>query len=563
MEDIIPYIQSFYSTKDIKRIVSELHTFDKSLPAFAAFEKNSYWYKGCTLYSIYPDSISSSSSPFSALETYLPIIKSLGCNAIHVLPFLASPMQDKGFDVCDYYSIRKGLGGIEEVKHFMSTANTLGIHVFMDLIFNHVSVEHEWFRKAESGDEYYRNFFIHTKDTPQYLGKVYKKSSVYAEYLINGEKNIVSVAFPEFAGEVPHWVKGKDSVWYYHTYYPSQIDLNWKNPDVFLEMTKVLLYWTHLGFDFRLDAIPFVGKSAYKHLNTHNVFTHHLTSVFQKLAHHVNPSCSFILEVNEQMDADIEYFGTDLMPQAQMLYSFRLTTALWISLYTKNPHHLWKQLEQNEKIPAHGQWVNFLRNHDELSLSVNSKATLHMIYTKLLPFGKSFREGYGVAGRTYSLLGSQDHRFLMAYFLLISLPGCVLIPYGDEYGMENVPESHLSPEEKQDARNINRGHLTHAIMQSEKSKKIALFMKTMLTARQLLKDYLNVWPKKIDVEKGIFAGKYVLGTSELVIFINLTASTKTISFDLSGLQEVAHVNTYEISKDTIKLAPYGGVWLQK
>lgn len=564
MEDIIPYISALYTEKDVKKIVRELHEYILTLPKRAQASIAPNWYKEASLYTLYPDSIMTEhAAPLENIKDYLPQIKDLGCNAVHILPFLASPMQDKGFDVSDYYKVREGLGGIETLREVVKTAEKLGMHMFMDLIFNHVSDQHEWFVKAQSGDEYYRNFFIYTKEMPQFLGKVYKKSAIYAEYLIDGEKNLVSVAFPEFAGEIPHWVKGKDGFWYYHTYYPSQIDLNWKNPEVFIALTKVLLFWASEGFHFRLDAIPFVGKSAYKHLNTHNVFTHHLTAVFPMLARLVNEQCIFILETNEKMDAEIEYFGTANIPQAHMLYSFHLTTALWVTLTQHNARYIWEQLQQNQHIPAHAQWLNFLRNHDELSLAYLQTKQIEKIQKNLLPYGKAFRSGFGIAGRTYSLLASDEKRFLMAYFLLISLPGSTLIPYGDEYGIGNIPVSQLPTEEQQDFRNINRGYINHTVLQRARSKRIFWHIKTMLAAKKLLKDYLNVWPQEIAEEEGIFGEKYSLGTSELVVFINLTKSQKSISFDTTGFQEVANVNTFEITKSDIHLGPYGGIWLQK
>lgn len=564
MEEIIPYLQSLYKKHDLDMIVAELKTFVSTLPKPKPLSFTTKWYKGTILYTLYPDSIDlGKTTPLENLKAFLPSIRELGCNAVHILPFLASPMHDKGFDVSNYYQVREGLGGLEQLREVKKVAHKLGLHVFMDLIFNHVSSEHEWFVKAQQGDEFYRDFFIYTKETPQFLGKVYKNATVYAEYLINGEKNLVSVAFPEFAGELPHWTKGKDGYWYYHTYYPSQIDLNWKNPHVFLEMAKVLLYWTSFGFNFRLDAIPFVGKSAYKHLNTHNVFTHHLTSVFPILAKEFNPQCVFILETYEKLDSEIEYFGTENIHQAHMLYSFHITSALWVALARKDISNLWRQLQKNRDIPAHGQWINFLRSHDELSFAYIRNGDLEKVHKKLLPFGKAFNNGYGIAGRTYSLLGSLEKRFLMAYFLLVSLPGSIMIPYGDEFGIDNIPVVDLSKEEQEDVRNINRGNITKKIVDSTKSRRIFAHLKIMFSMRELLQDYLNVWPEAIPIDKDVFAATYKLGTSELVVFINITKSHKNIPFDISSFQEVASVNTFEFTKQGIELGPYGGVWLQK
>lgn len=564
MDEVIALIKPLYKKEEVEKIEHELTTYIEKLPKVELQPYSSHWYKNSTLYTIYPDSLQTKhGTPLENIKNYLPQVKKLGCNAVHLLPFLNSPLRDKGFDVSDYYKIREGLGGMGALKELKKEADTLGIHIFMDLIFNHVSIDHEWFLKAQKGSEYYRNFFITTKETPQFLGKINKNAAVWASYLVDGEKTLVSVAFPEFAGEFPHWIQGEDGYWYYHTYYPSQIDVNWKNPEVFIELSKVLLYWASLGFNFRLDAIPFIGKSAYKQLNTHNPFTHHLTSVFNVLARLVNPNCIFILETSEHLDSEIEYFGTANLHQAHMLYDFHLTTYLWVSLVEKDVSYLWKQLKSNKHIPIHAQWINFLRNHDELSLAALNNTSLEIIHQKLLPFGKPFREGYGVAGRTYSLLGSDERRFLMSYFLLSSLPGSMLIPYGDEYGMSNIPASKLPLPEQADARNINRGNLTEEITESNKGKRIFEHMAHMVGIRRVLQDYLNVWPGELDVEKEIFGAAYKLGTSELVIFINTSDHHKTISVDTVSLQKIASINTVTFGDDTLELGPYGGIWLQR
>ncbi|HSA84208.1 MAG TPA: alpha-amylase family glycosyl hydrolase [Patescibacteria group bacterium] len=565
MEKIIPYLQQFYLAKDIERIVSELERYARTLPTVKPKYFTNTWYKNSNIYSVYPDGVSlHQEAPLTEIKDYLTTIRKLGCNAIHLLPFLKSPMQDKGYDVSDYYSVREGLGGMESLKALKKAAEEQEIHIFMDLIFNHVSIEHEWFMKAEQGSEYYRNFFLHTKETPQFLRKIEKDSTVYAEYLVNGEKTLVSVAFPEFAGELPHWRQGKDGYWYYHTYYPHQIDLNWQNPDVFIELSKILLFWASKGFNFRFDAIQFIGKTAYKHLDTHNPFTHHLTSVFNVIAESVFPECIFIFETFEHLDSVIEYFGTANNQQSKLLYSFHFTASLWISLLEENQSHIWKQLKSMSDIPIHAQWVNFLRNHDELSLAYVDKTILEKVHTKLIDSGKPFRSEFGISGRTYSLLASDEKRFLMSYFLLSSMPGSIMIPYGDEFGMGNIAQSQLSEEEKKDTRNINRGVVTTEIIKSKKGELLFAHLATIFKKRQIFRDYLNIWPEELPVAQGIFGATYKKGTSEFLIFINLTPARKTVHFDdIAAYAKILEINNVDIENNNIKLDTYAGIWLQK
>lgn len=565
MEKIAPLLEPFYSQQHIERIIHELKNYAQTLPTSNSKNFTSVWYKNSSIYVTYPDSIHlHQETPLTNIKDYLTTIKKLGCNAIHILPFLKSPMKDKGYDISDYYTLREGLGGKEALQSFIHEANRQDIHIIMDLLVNHVSIEHDWFIKAENGSEKYRNFFIHTKETPQFLGKIEKDGAIYAKYLVNNEKILAVVVFPEFAGEIPHWTQGKDGYWYYHTFYPYQIDLNWHNPDVFIELAKVLLYWASQGFSFRLDAIPFIGKPAYKHVDTHNPFTHHLTTALNMLPQMVASDCIFLLETFEHLNSVIEYFGTVNNHQSNLLYNFNLNTSLWLGIVKENQTPIWKRLHKMQDIPVHAQWVNFLRNHDELSLGYLNDEEINILNEKIGHFGKPFRGHFGISGRTYSFLGSDEKKFLMAYFLLSSLPGSILIPYGDEYGMVNVPESHLSEEEKKDTRNINRGILTKDVMTSEKGKTLFSHIATMLQKRQLLRDYLNIWPEERDFGQGIFGAIYKKGTSEFVILINLTSHHKTIHFEnATDYEEILTINGIEREQKTLKLSPYAGIWLQK
>ena len=201
------------------------------------------------------------------------------------------------------------------------------------------------------------------------MRKFHAESAVWAEFKLNGEKVAINVAFPEYSEEIPLWRQGKDGYWYYHTYYPQQIDLNWENPEVFVEMAKIMLYWCRLGFHFRLDAIPFVGKAAYKVTGVRSKKTFYIIAALKYLARLVNPFCAFAAETYEDIDTVIQYFGTCKRHQVDLSYNFHLCTIIWVCLVEQKSSFLWDKIDKLYHIPKHGQWINFLRNHDELSLA--------------------------------------------------------------------------------------------------------------------------------------------------------------------------------------------------
>ncbi len=562
MSELLGYVKQLYSQR-ADEIVKELEEYQNSLNPVTIHSPNPTWYKYLNLYFVYPDAIRGRGVPLAHLIPHLAHVKRLGCNAVHILPFLDSPMVDKGFDVSDFMTVRRDLGGVADVRALMKEARSQGIRVFMDLVYNHVSDQHEWFRRAEAGEEKYRDYFIHQKTKPQFEGMFHKESAVWAKYMVNGHRRDINVAFPEYAGDIAHWRQGNDGYWYYHTYYPQQIDVNWRNPDVFVEFAKITLYWASMGFNFRLDAIPFVGKSAYKEVDNNTSFTRKLLASFRVLAEMMNPEAVFIVETYEKENTVVDYFGTVNQKQAQVAYNFHLCTYLWVALSTGDTRYLWDKLDHLGAIPAHAEWINFLRNHDELSLAYLDEKLLKTVSDTLLKNGASFREGYGISGRTYSLLGRSGRRFLNAYLLLSSLPGAMLVPYGDEVGKVNISLRRVPRPERNDTRSINRGILTKKELDSPKGRRIFDRMSEFLNNRQILRDYLNITPKKIAAPREVFAAQYELGSSRLIVLINIGGRPRRIRVRSQDMKTVVKLATVGISEDEVELGPYAGVWLQK
>lgn len=565
MSSLLLNLEKVYGS-DARKIVSDLEEYSQA-GNLAQSESNPAekdWHKSIELYCVYPDGVlyDAAKTPLQNLKTHLKTVKRLNCNAVHILPFLESPMIDKGFDISDYMKVRENLGTLKDLKDLVKEAKRLELKLFMDLVFNHVSNEHTWYKKAVEGDEQYRNYFIHTKEKPKFIKKFYKDSAIWADYEIDGKVKSVNVAFPEYAGPIPHWEQAKDGYWYYHTYYPEQIDLNWSNPALFVELAKVVLFWTQIGFNFRFDAIPFIGKGAYKDVNGNNENAHAITAAFKCIADWLNPETAILVETYETLDSVIAYFGRPDILSAHLSYNFHLCTAIWVSLVMQDTEFMWKKLDQMEDIPAHARWLNFLRNHDELSLAYLPDDLLKKINSTLLPNGADFREGCGVSGRTFSLLEQDSKRFLMAYFLLASMPGGVMIPYGDEIGTENIPLKTLSKEQQKDTRNINRSTLKKETYQDAAKKSMFKKFAAILEYRKILRNYLNDWPQEVKISKHIFAARYEGEKENLLIYINLSGKPQEIKLDEScAFKLAAQVNRVKVQPHKINLGAYGGVWL--
>ena len=195
------------------------------------------------VYQIYPKSFNDSNGDgwgdLPGITQKLDYLKQLGIDYLWITPFFVSPQKDNGYDVADYRSIDPRFGTMEEFEELSREAHARGIGLMLDMVFNHVSSEHEWFQRAIAGDKRYQDYFIFEEGTPHEL-----------------PCNWAS----KFGGPAWTWEPhvGK---WYLHLFDPGQPDLNWKNPEVRHEVADVLRFWREKGVDgFRFDVINLIDK---------------------------------------------------------------------------------------------------------------------------------------------------------------------------------------------------------------------------------------------------------------------------------------------------------------
>lgn len=195
------------------------------------------------VYQIYPKSFNDSNGDgwgdLPGITQKLDYLKQLGIDYLWITPFFVSPQKDNGYDVADYRSIDPRFGTMEEFEELSREAHARGIGLMLDMVFNHVSSEHEWFQRAIAGDKRYQDYFIFEERTPR-------------ELPCNWDS--------KFGGPAWTWEPhvGK---WYLHLFDPGQPDLNWKNPEVRHEVADVLRFWREKGVDgFRFDVINLIDK---------------------------------------------------------------------------------------------------------------------------------------------------------------------------------------------------------------------------------------------------------------------------------------------------------------
>lgn len=530
------------------------------------------WHKRMNLYVTYPDSFElNSKNNLDALTSQLERIKKLGCNALHILPMLESPMIDAGFDIGDYKKVRDNLGGNQALEKLLDGAKSLGMHVFTDLVLNHVSDQHIWFKKALQGEEKYRNYFLCYENKPKFIKKYTNDEGVWADYAFGAKIVSIRIIFPEFAGEIPHFVQASDGNWYYHTFYPHQIDLNWNNPELFLEFVDIVKYWSLKKLSFRLDAIAFLGKDIEKDITENSPKVHRITKALNIVQKKYHPEGVLLVEAVQTLDDIKQYFGTT-PAEAELAYNFPLMNALWLSILGEKTNHIWKNIEDAyENLPNHAAWITFLRNHDELSLEFVNQEEREIVLEYLNDYGLTFRNGFGIAGRTYNMLNNNPNKVAMAYLLLASLPGSPAVIYGDEYGKENDSEymKKMTADKKallgtndivDDVRDINRG----IIKEAEKAREIHNEISKILNKRQEVAHFFETTPVKLETNAGdsVFAAKYTLENQTLTVLINLSQDEISIAYT-DKAKPVLEINAVELDNKDVKLGPHAGLWLLK
>jgi maltose alpha-D-glucosyltransferase/alpha-amylase len=554
-------------------IVERLQTYLAEPVIPPGYQTDPRWYQSMQLYVTYPEAFDAENkSGFLALADNLTYIKKLGFNAIHVLPFFFSPLVDRGFDISDFTRVRENLGGNEALNVFLDKARQEEMNVFIDLVLNHTSDQHPWFVAAQNGDEHFRRFYITSKEKPFLVRTWEDDQGLWAKYRL-GEKEISArIIFPDVASDLPHWREGIDGYWYYHTFYPNQLDLNWSNPDVFLTFMDIIMFWARQHVNFRLDAISFIGKQVDLGIIESSNRTHLIIQAIHKLLEQAAPHTAFLVEACQPVQVTKEYFGNGEV-EAELAYNFRLMQSLWASLVSSNNEYIWKALEVTQKLPDWGQWITFMRNHDELTLEFAEVNERLLIYEGLKGNGLPFRAGFGLAGRTASFLGNDRRKLLMSYFLLASLPGVPAMVYGDEIGKGNdiaYMQSQALLRQKvtgngkalSDTRDVNRGIISFVEKNQPSALQLYVALSNVYLKRLQRKGMATQMPKRFtDVPSDIFAAQYDLNGLQLGVFINLGDEPFQYKVSPLAMPEVA-VNYAFLGDERVVLPPFSGLWIR-
>lgn len=209
--------------------------------------KHTDWYKDAIIYQIYPRSFCDSNNDgmgdIQGIISKIDYLKNLGINCIWLSPVYDSPQEDNGYDISDYYSIYKPFGTMDDLKELIDKLHENGIRLIMDLVVNHTSSEHKWFKEAlKDSNSKYRNYYYFKKGK----GKNYNRPP-------NNWTGFFGGTTWERVGNSPYY--------YLHLFAKGQPDLNWENEEVRKEVKNILKFYLDMGVDgFRCDVITLISK---------------------------------------------------------------------------------------------------------------------------------------------------------------------------------------------------------------------------------------------------------------------------------------------------------------
>ena len=379
---------------------------------------NDLWYKNAIIYCLsvgtYMDANGDGIGDFQGLMRRLDYMHGLGVTAIWLMPFQTSPNRDDGYDVADYYNVDSRYGTLGDFVEFTHGAKQRGIRVIIDLVVNHTSNEHPWFKEARKDPQSkYRDWYVWSKKKPPSANK--------------------GMVFPGV--QKTTWTY--DSVareYYFHRFYDFQPDLNTAHPLVQAEILKIMGFWIQLGVSgFRMDAVPFVIGSKGANVKAPRE-QYDMLRTFREFLQWREGDAIILAEANVMPDTDMHYFGDD-GERMQMMFNFQVNQNLFYALAASDTRPLIKALKATKPRPATAQWGLFLRNHDELDLGRLSEKERQVVFDAFGPEPGMQLYERGIRRRLAPMLAGDRGRIELAYSLMFTLPGTPVIRYGDELGM--------------------------------------------------------------------------------------------------------------------------------
>ncbi len=394
------------------------------------------------------------------LRSKIHYFQELGISMIHIMPILKCPVgaSDGGYAVSDFRDVDERIGTLKQLRSLARDLRQRGILLVLDVVMNHTSDEHEWATRARHGNEKYQNYYymFDSREIPDMF-----------------EETMPEI-FPETA-PTNFTYDEESQKWVMTVFNSYQWDLNYSNPEVFIEMLDVILFWANVGADIvRLDAVAFLWKK----IGTTCQNEHEAHLILQLMKDCCQVTAPGVLFIAEAIVAPVEitkYFGEDaiIAKECEIAYNATFMALLWDAVATKNAQLLNQGVKNLPTKLDRATWLNYVRCHDDIGLGFDDndiklagydpKAHRKFLvdyftggygdsHAKGQPFGFNAKTGdvrisgalASLAGLEYAIESGDEQSIqdaidliLLLHSMILSFGGIALIYHGDEIGTLN------------------------------------------------------------------------------------------------------------------------------
>ncbi|HEX3558064.1 MAG TPA: maltose alpha-D-glucosyltransferase [Pyrinomonadaceae bacterium] len=375
------------------------------------------WYKDAIIYEIhvraFADSNNDGIGDFPGLMSRLDYLQELGVTCLWLLPFFPSPLRDDGYDIANYVDVNPSYGTLADFRAFLDAAHKRNMQVMIELVINHTSDQHPWFKAAR----------LAAPGSPE--------RDMYVWSDTDQKFKDARIIFTDTEKSNWTWCESAKG-FYWHRFFSHQPDLNYDNPEVQQAILDVVDYWLDFGIDgFRVDAVPYLYER--EGTNCENLpETHSFLRRLRAHAERRHPNALLLAEANQWPEDVVEYFGDG--DEFHMGYHFPIMPRLFMALRQEDRRPIVEILERTPDIPSNCQWGMFLRNHDELTLEMVADEERDYLYNEYAK-DRRMRLNVGIRRRLAPLLDNSRRGIELLHALLFSLPGSPFLYYGDEIGM--------------------------------------------------------------------------------------------------------------------------------
>lgn len=533
------------------------------------------WYKNAVIYSLdletFMDANGDGTGDFEGLTLRLDYLHALGVDTIWLAPFQPTPNKDNGYDISDYYGVDQRHGSSGNFVEFIHQAQKRGIKVIIDLVVNHTSRQHPWFKDARSSkDAKYRDWYVWSAKKPK-----------------DWDEGMVFPGVQEST-----WTKDKATgEYYHHRFHDFQPDLNIDNEEVRAEIRRIMGYWLELGVEgFRVDAVPFILETQVPGQTDRRIRFEYLREMRRFLQWRMGHSV-LLGEANVKPEESAKYFGQE-GEGIHLMFNFYVNQYIFYALATADVKPLINALEATRLNFHTSQWAQFLRNHDELDLGRLSEKQRQKVFERFGPEKSMQIYERGIRRRLAPMLGNRQQTEL-AYSLLFSLPGTPVIRYGDEIGMGDMlslkernavrtpmqwsanQNAGFSTAEKLVHPVISKGPYAYEVMNVETQRRSPDSLLNWMTALIRLRQECTEigWGEWWILDTGnpsVLGMYYRWQNSSLITLHNFQEKALEISLDVKTTKESKLIDLMKIDENVadeegihrIRIAGYGYRWFR-